>query len=126
MTVNLGEFPVGPAIAVSDMERAREFYEGKLGLSGSESGDGGRDYECGEGTGIHVFPSPAFKGATGATALGWAVDDLAATVDELAARGVEFQRYDEGDFKTDEKGILNGMVAWMADPDGNLIALNQR
>jgi hypothetical protein len=54
------------------------------------------------------------------------VDDLEATVDELAARGVEFQHYDEGDFKTDDKGIFNGVVAWMADPDGNLIALNQR
>ena len=126
MSINLGDFPVGPAVAVSDMERARGFYEGKLGLSGPESGDGGRDYECGEGTGIHVFPSPAFKGPTGATLLGWAVDDLSGTVAELTARGVEFQRFDEGDFKTDEHGILNGMVAWMADPDGNLIALNQR
>ena len=47
-------------------------------------------------------------------------------MDELTARGVEFERYDEGDFKTDEKGILNGVVAWMKDPDGNLISLNQR
>ena len=126
MTVNLADFPVGPAIAVSDMARAREFYEGKLGLSGAEAGDGGRDYQCGEGTGIHVFPSPAFTGPTGATMLGWAVDDLEATVDELTARGVAFEHYDEGDFKTDAKGIMGGAVAWMADPDGNLISLNQR
>jgi catechol 2,3-dioxygenase-like lactoylglutathione lyase family enzyme len=126
MSVNLADFPVGPAIAVSDMGRARGFYEGKLGLSGADSGDGGVDYQCGEGTGIHVFPSPAFTGATGATMLGWAVDDLAGAVDDLTARGVEFERYDEGDFKTDEKGILGGAVAWMKDPDGNLISLNQR
>ena len=126
MSVNLADFPVGPAIAVSDIERARGFYEGKLGLSGAESGDGGRDYQCGEGTSIHVFPSPAFTGPTGATLLGWALDDLAAAVDDLTSRGVAFERYDEGDFKTDEKGILNGVVAWMKDPDGNLISLNQR
>ena len=126
MSVNLADFPVGTAIAVSDMDRARGFYEGKLGLRGADSADGGVDYECGEGTGIHVFPSPAFKGATGATMLGWALDDLAGAVDDLTARGVEFEHDDEGDFKTDEKGILGGAVAWMKDPDGNLIALNQR
>jgi catechol 2,3-dioxygenase-like lactoylglutathione lyase family enzyme len=126
MTVNLADFPVGPAIAVTDMERARGFYEGKLGLRGTEAGDGGCDYECGEGTSLHVFPSPAFTGPSGATLLGWAVDDLEAAVDDLTARGVEFMRYDEPDFKTDAKGILSGAVAWMQDPDGNLISLNQR
>jgi len=126
MTVNLADYPVGPAIAVTDMERAREFYEGKLGLQGTDAGDGGRDYMCGEGTSIHVFPSPAFKGPSGSTLLGWALDDLQAAVDELTARGVEFERYDEPEFKTDEKGIFDGSVAWMKDPDGNLIALSQR
>src|SRR5215207_2113148 len=123
MTVNLAEFPVGPAIAVTDMERARGFYEGKLGLQGTEAPDGGRDYECGEGTSLHVFPSPGFTGPSGATLLGWAVGDLEAAVDDLSARGVEFMQYDEPDFKTDAKGIFSGAVAWMQDPDGNLIAL---
>jgi len=126
MTINLADYPVGPAIAVTDMERARAFYEGKLGLSGSEAGDGGRDYACGEGTSIHVFPSAAFTGPSGVTLLGWGVDDLEGAVDELTARGVEFVHYDEPEFKTDAKGILQGAVAWMRDPDGNLISLNQR
>src|ERR671919_36753 len=57
--MRLSDAKVGPAIAVSDMSRAKEFYESKLGLSGGEEeGDGGITYPCGEGTSVHVFPSP--------------------------------------------------------------------
>ena len=46
---------VDAIVAVSDMERAKGFYEGKLGLSGGRDGvDGGRTYPCGDGTSIHV------------------------------------------------------------------------
>jgi catechol 2,3-dioxygenase-like lactoylglutathione lyase family enzyme len=46
-------------IAVSDMEKAKAFYEGKLGLSdGEDQGDGGCTYRCGGETTIHIYPSP--------------------------------------------------------------------
>jgi catechol 2,3-dioxygenase-like lactoylglutathione lyase family enzyme len=108
------------------MERAKEFYEGKLGLSGGEDqADGGRTYTCGEGTQIHVYPSPGNAGASGATIAGWWVADVEGTVDDLSGRGVTFERYGEP-FNTDEKGIarmgdLEG--AWFKDPDGNILAI---
>jgi catechol 2,3-dioxygenase-like lactoylglutathione lyase family enzyme len=62
------------------------------------------------------------------TVLGWRVTDIEAVMADLAARGVEFKRY-EG-YPADEKGIWiapNGnRIAWFEDPDGNIIALQQR
>ena len=127
MSVNLADFPVGPAIAVSDMERARGFYEGKLGLQrrrlrrrrpSTTSAARGRASTCSRRPRSRARRARRCSAGPSTTS--------PAAVDDLTARGVEFERYDEGDFKTDEKGILNGAVAWMKDPDGNLISLNQR
>jgi|SRR5215207_6391201 len=126
--MSLSDSKVTPAVGVSDMERAKEFYEGKLGLSGGEeTGDGGVTYPCGDGTSVHVYPSPNAK-PSGATLLAWDDDDLEATVDELTGNGVSFERYDEGPVKTDEKGIAtfdDTKIAFMKDPDGNILAIGQ-
>ncbi len=126
--MKLSDAKVGAAIAVSDMSRAKEFYESKLGLSGGEEqGDGGTTYPCGEGTSVHVFPSPNAS-ASGATVAGWDVDDLDATVDELTSNGVSFEQYDEGQMKTNEKGIADfgdAKTAWCKDPDGNLLGVGE-
>jgi catechol 2,3-dioxygenase-like lactoylglutathione lyase family enzyme len=124
--MSLRDSRVEPAIAVSDMEAAKAFYEGKLGLSGGEDQpDGGHTYPCGEGTKIHVYPSPGNAGMSGATLAGWTVDDLEATVDELTANGVTFEQYGEP-FNTDAKGIArlgDDAIAWFKDPDGNIHAV---
>jgi len=124
--MRLSDSRVEPAIAVSDMEQAKAFYEGKLGLSGGQDQpDGGHTYPCGEGTNIHVYPSPGNAGASGATLAGWTVDDLEATVDELTASGVTFEQYGEP-FNTDAKGIArlgDDAIAWFKDPDGNILAV---
>ncbi|MGI9557630.1 MAG: VOC family protein [Solirubrobacterales bacterium] len=114
-------------VAVTDMARAREFYEGKLGLEPhSEPSDGGCTYECGDGTAIHVYPNPAGAGASGATQVGWLTADLGAAVDELAGNGVEFEQYDTDTIKTDERGIAtigDASAAWFKDPDGNILGV---
>ena len=126
--MNLNECKLGTAMAVSDMDDAIEFYEGKLGLSaGQETGDGGRTYQCGEGTSLHIFPS-ADAGGTGATTAAWAVDDIEAVVDELTSRGVSFEKYDQPPVVTDEKGIValgDARGAYMKDPAGNVLALGE-
>jgi catechol 2,3-dioxygenase-like lactoylglutathione lyase family enzyme len=123
--MGLRDSRVVAAIAVSDMDRAREFYEGKLGLGGgTDQGDGGHTYPCGDGTELHVYPS-ASAGQTAATLAAWSVDDVEATVDELTAKGVAFEQFGEP-FNTNEKGIatLGAIsVAWFRDPDGNTLAI---
>ena len=125
----LSNHRVGAAVAVSDMSRAREFYEGKLAFTAEgDDPDGGRTYACGEGTTLHVFPSPGGAGASGATVAGWTVDDLESLVDELTSAGVAFERYDDDRIATDDKGIAtfgDAKSAWFKDPDGNVLALVQ-
>ena len=125
----LGNYRVGAAVAVSDMDRAKEFYEGKLGLTAaSDDPDGGRTYEFADGTTLHVFPSPGNAGRSGATVAGWEVDDLERIVDELTAQGVMFEQYDEPPIATNEKGVAvvgESKAAWLKDPDGNILGLIQ-
>jgi len=125
--MSLSELKVGPTIAVSDMGKAKEFYEGTLGLSGgAEKGDGGTTYPCGEGTEIHVYPSPENAGKSGATLAGWTTDEMEQVVDELSSKGVTFEQYDMEELKTNEKGIADFgdvQAAWFKDPDGNILSI---
>jgi hypothetical protein len=61
------------------------------------------------------------------TVLGWQVKDIAASIRELARRGVRFERY--GFFEQDELGIWRApggaQIAWFKDPDGNTLSLTQ-
>lgn len=126
----LSDFPVRPSIAVSDIHRAIDFYEGRLGLPLLQSGpsakiaDGGRVYGSGGGAALNVFQSVT-AGTSQATLATWYVDDLDQVVDELTARGVEFVRYDG--LRHDPKGITpragGGRIAWFQDTDGNTFAL---
>jgi catechol 2,3-dioxygenase-like lactoylglutathione lyase family enzyme len=126
VAMKLSDFHLNASIAVSDITKAREFYEGKLGLAASQTGaDGSQIYVCGSGASLHVYPSPDNAGKTGATLATWYVDDIERMVDELAARGVSFARYDG--IPADSKGIAQraggGRVTWFTDPDGNTFAI---
>jgi catechol 2,3-dioxygenase-like lactoylglutathione lyase family enzyme len=126
--MGLSESKVSATVAVGDLDRARQFYEGKLGLSASGGSEGAQvvTYGCGDGSELIVYASEHAGKAT-ATVATWEVEDVERLVDELSSRGVEFERYDEP-LKTDEKGILRseeGSVAWFKDPDGNTIAVGQ-
>jgi catechol 2,3-dioxygenase-like lactoylglutathione lyase family enzyme len=93
LPMRLSEYKVVAGLAVSDMERAREFYEGKLGLSVAiDSGDNVA-YRCAEGSVLHVYLSPDRAGGSTATLASWYVDDVEGVVDELTKRGVTFERY---------------------------------
>ena|SRR5436305_13429386 len=124
--MGLGSYKVTPAVAVSDMAKAKEFYEGKLGLSGGEDiSDGGHTYPAGEGTEIHIYPS-SDAGESSATLCFFDVGDVDSVVDELSENGVTFEQYDQEGLKTNEKGIAefeDDKVAWFKDPDGNVLAV---
>jgi catechol 2,3-dioxygenase-like lactoylglutathione lyase family enzyme len=124
--MSLSSYRLNPSIAVSDMARAQQFYEGQLGLSTVQAGaDGSRVYASGGETSLHVYPSPAHAGGSTATLATWYVDDVEQVVDELSSRGVAFEHY-EG-LTADDRGISpragGGKVAWFKDPDGNTFAV---
>jgi catechol 2,3-dioxygenase-like lactoylglutathione lyase family enzyme len=126
--VGLSDHPVEAALAVADLARAREFYEAKLELTVADADEQGVRYRCGGGTGIFVYLSPENAGKSPATMAGWFVDDLDATMAELASHRVEFEQYDQPGLKTDEHGVFAGpgfRAAWMRDPDGNTLALTE-
>ena len=129
----LSNYRMNPSIAVSEMPRAEEFYEGQLGLVATGTGaDGSKLYTTGGDSSLHVYPSPDHAGRSTATLVTWYVDDVEGVVDMLTANGVVFEHY-EGvlesgfDYGTDETGISpragGGRIAWFKDPDGNTFAV---
>jgi catechol 2,3-dioxygenase-like lactoylglutathione lyase family enzyme len=131
--MGLNSYKLNAFIAVADMTRAEEFYEGKLGLVAERTdADGSKVYASGGVESLVVYPSPDHAGRSTATLAAWYVDDIERVVDELTANGVTFEQY-EGelesgfDYGTDEKGISaragGGKVAWFKDPDGNLFSI---
>jgi catechol 2,3-dioxygenase-like lactoylglutathione lyase family enzyme len=126
--MGLRDSRVEAAIAVSDLDAAKRFYEGQLGLEPSDQEDQGVRYPCGGGTGVFVYLSPQNAGTAKATVAGWSVDDLDATMDELAERGITFEQYDQPGLSTDERGVFDAgtfRAVWVTDPDGNTLAITQ-
>ena len=113
-------------LPVKDLARARSFYERKLELEPmGQKPDGKFVYRCG-GTDIALFPKPEGTKAEH-TALSFKVDDIAATVRRLKARGVEFADYDLPGLKTVEHVCVLGAekAAWFQDPEGNILCLHE-
>ena len=111
--------------AADDIEKAREFYEGTLGLEVTEEYGLLTLHIAGDRP-TFVYPKPDIQPAN-YTMLNFPVDDIDAAVDELTRRGVEFERY-EG-FEQDDKGIAREqegpMIAWFKDPAGNILSVLQ-
>jgi predicted enzyme related to lactoylglutathione lyase len=114
--------------AVDDIDAAKQFYGETLGLGVTVLSEeyGVTSIQLAGGRDTLVYAKPDFVPAT-YTILNFEVDDVDAAVDELAAKGVELERY-EG-FEQDEKGIARGpgpSIAWFKDPAGNILAVLQQ
>jgi catechol 2,3-dioxygenase-like lactoylglutathione lyase family enzyme len=110
--------------SVDDIAKAKEFYGQTLGLDVSEE-NGLLALHVAEGPAVLLYPKENHTPAT-FTVLNFPVDDVERTVDELTARGVRFEKYEEEDLKTDEKGIareLGPTIAWFTDPAGNILSV---
>jgi catechol 2,3-dioxygenase-like lactoylglutathione lyase family enzyme len=119
--------PAFSGFAVDDLDAARSFYSDKLGIEVSDEAMGVLTLHLAGGSRpTLVYPKPDYTPAT-YTILNVQVADVDAAVDELAARGIHFERY-EG-FPQDEKGIARDeggpAIAWFKDPAGNIISVLQ-
>jgi catechol-2,3-dioxygenase len=121
----LGGRDAAATLAVSDLRRARDFYENVLGLEPLQETLGSILYKSGNSV-LLVYPSE-YAGTNEATAATWAVgDDFEAIVQDLKTKGTTFEHYDdlpdttrEGDVHV--MGELRGV--WLKDPDGNILSL---
>jgi catechol 2,3-dioxygenase-like lactoylglutathione lyase family enzyme len=110
--------------SVNDLQKAKGFYGQTLGLELSEIPAGLELHIAGDAR-ILVYPKPNHTPAT-FTILNFPVDNIEQAVAELTKRGVRFEKYNEPNLKTDEKGILRGPganIAWFKDPAGNILSV---
>jgi len=114
--------------AVTDTQQAKQFYGDILGLDIGDLDVGAPapllELRLGDQN-VLIYPKPDLEPAN-YTILNFPVDDVEATVDELASKGVSFERYDG--FDQDEKGIDRsgpaGGIAWFTDPAGNILSVH--
>ena len=116
-------------VAVTNIDRARDFYEQTLELQPEPVGEGMesvRTYKSG-GSSLFVYESET-GGTNEATSVTWAVEDVDAEVEALKARGVRFEHYDMPDTTLDGDVHVSGdhRAAWFKDPDGNILAIVSR
>jgi catechol 2,3-dioxygenase-like lactoylglutathione lyase family enzyme len=115
--------------AVSDIEKTKQFYGETLGLKINELDVGAPqpllELHPGVDRPVLIYEKSDLTPAN-YTILNFPVEDVEATVDDLASRGVRFERYDG--FDQDEKGIDRngpaGGIAWFKDPSGNILAVH--
>ncbi len=113
-------------IPVRDLQRAKQWYEEKLGFTPDEEMPGG-GYLYHSGCSRFGLYKTQYAGTAQHTLMGWAVDDLDREMNELRAKGVKFEDYNMPGLKT-----VNGVAemggdrgAWFKDPEGNILAINQ-
>ncbi len=116
--------------SVNDASKAKEFYTNVLGLELTDESMG-LNFKLPGGGEVFAYEKQDHTPAT-FTILNFVVDDIDAMVDELAANGVVFERYDTMPAAQDEKGIMrsndanNGpSIAWFKDPAGNILSIIQ-
>lgn len=117
-------FPMYAYIPAKDLQRARRFYEGKLGLQPAEETNGGVVYKFANGTACFLYTTPN-AGTSQASQAFWSVDDVDALIGQLKARGVVFEDYDMPGEKSPAGAISAGgaKAAWFKDSEGNIMAL---
>jgi catechol 2,3-dioxygenase-like lactoylglutathione lyase family enzyme len=121
----LKESPAYGGFSVDDIPRAKEFYSRVLGLDVTEGEMGTLELRLPGGSRVLVYPKPNHQPAT-YTVLNFPVESVDKAVDELAGRGVSFERYEQPEIRTDSRGVHRDggpVIAWFKDPAGNIFSI---
>jgi catechol 2,3-dioxygenase-like lactoylglutathione lyase family enzyme len=114
------------SFSVADLQQAKEFYQGILGLEVKDNPMGVIEVVISGSSNVLLYPKPNHVPAT-FTVLNFPVENIDQTVDELIAKGVKFEIYNQESVKTDQKGISRGNggpnIAWFRDPAGNILSV---
>jgi catechol 2,3-dioxygenase-like lactoylglutathione lyase family enzyme len=122
----LGEFPISARAAAVDLDRARRWYEQKLGLVPEREDPGGVWYRFGVETWLYLYATPA-AGTAQNTIAGWEVKDIESVMAGLRECGVVFEDYDLGEVQ-----MIDGLAdfgvaraAWFKDSEDNTYELSE-
>jgi len=123
----LSTAPLTTILPIVDMNRARDFYENKLGLKAvGMKPDGKFVYACGGGAVLALFPK---EGGTRAehTAISFQVADIGSAIADLKKTGVVFEDYDFPGLKTVNHVCVLGSekAAWFKDTEGNYLCIHE-
>ena len=92
----LKDFPIHATAAAIDLDRARQWYEDRLGLVPEKQDQGGVWYRFAGDTWLYLYGTPS-AGTARNTIAGWTVTGIEAVMADLRGRGVVFEDYDFGD-----------------------------
>jgi catechol 2,3-dioxygenase-like lactoylglutathione lyase family enzyme len=122
----LNHASVTTMLPVIDMQRARGFYEGKLGLEPGESRPDGKCVYHVDGTSLALFPKPEGTKADHTT-VSFQVGNIQQSVAELEHAGVVFEDYDFPELKTVDHICVLGSekAAWFRDTEGNYLCIHE-
>src|SRR5438477_3919875 len=120
----LGDYPVEVVLLSRDLSETRRFYQDGLGLQIESENEDAIIFRCAGETRIAVTKSTTGT-ADEQTQASWRVENVAAEIEELRARGVPIQEYDTLELKTRD-GIADlgfAFMAWVVDPHGNALGI---
>jgi catechol 2,3-dioxygenase-like lactoylglutathione lyase family enzyme len=120
----LDRFRVYAVLPASDLQRARAWWQEKVGMAPKTEDPGGLWFACADGTWVVITPS-AYAGTAQNTAASFTVTGIEELMQDLRGRGVVFEEYDLPDFKT-ENGLfaVHGYkAAWFKDSEGNIVEI---
>ena len=119
----LRDSPAFSGFSVNDLDAAKAFYGGKLGLDVRSGPMGSLELHLATGATVFIYSKKDHAPAT-YTMLNFPVPDVEAAVDELTKVGIKMERYPN--MGQDAKGILHGNgpdIAWFKDPSGNVLSV---
>ena len=125
--MSLANAPVCAVLPAEDIERAKKFWTGKIGLSIEKQMPGTGDvlFSAGKGTKIYMYQRARTKAEH--TVAEFEVENLEETMKELRVKGVKFEDYDFPGLKT-VNGVAEydgGKAAWFIDTEGNIVSIGE-
>lgn len=122
----LTDFPIHATAAAIHLDRARQWFEEKLGLVPEREDAGGAWYHFAGDTWLYLYRTPS-AGTARSTIAGWTVTGIEAVMADMRGRGIVFEDYDFDELKTVDGladfGTAKG--AWFKDSEGNTYELSE-
>ena len=123
-----GNNRISAVLVSTDLEQSQAFYQNKVGLTlSTDTIKNHLVFDCGSGSTLLIYGRGSGNKADHTQVRFWSTD-IGKDVAELVGRGIQFEEYDSGSFKTVDHVVTSagiGRSAWFKDPDGNTIALFQ-